>query len=223
MAATYIILMGVQGAGKGTQAKKLAEELHLPHITTGGLFRGMGQDTPLGRQIQEMMKAGHLVPDDITIQVVRERLKQPDTAKGAIFDGFPRTRPQAEALDTLLKEFGGKVTVVPFFNLPREVGIRRITDRMECSVDASHVYNLNTNPPRVDGYCDIDNALLKRRADDTPEAAARRIDLFYQETGPLFDYYRQRGVLVEIDADQPIETVTEVLKKVVNAAVKHEK
>jgi adenylate kinase len=207
--ATYIVLMGVQGAGKGTQAAILSEQHGLPHVTTGGLFREMeGQDTPLAREIQAIMTRGDLVPDDITIQVVRDRLAQPDAAQGAIFDGFPRTRPQAEALDKLLAEMGQQVAIVPFFNLTREVAIRRISSRWECTLDPRHVYNVATNPPRAAGICDIDGAPLRQRPDDTPEAAAKRIDTFYEKTAPLLDYYRAKGLLHEIDADQPIEAVT---------------
>lgn len=218
--ATYIVLMGVQGAGKGTQAAILSEQHGLPHVTTGGLFREMeGQDTPLAREIQAIMTRGDLVPDDITIQVVRDRLAQTDAAQGAIFDGFPRTRPQAEALDKLLAEMGQQVAIVPFFNLTREVAIRRISSRWECTLDPRHVYNVESNPPKVAGICDIDGAPLRQRPDDTPEAAAKRIDTFYEKTAPLLDYYRAKGLLHEIDADQPIEAVTAELLSALGKAV----
>lgn len=207
--ALYIVLVGVQGAGKGTQAAILSQQYHLPHVTTGGLFREMKtQDTPLAREIQRIMNEGSLVPDDITVQVVRERLQQPDAVNGAIFDGFPRTLPQAEALDKLLGDLGGKVNLVPFFNLDRETAIKRISGRWECTLDPKHVYNENSNPPKVAGTCDLDGGKLWQRPDDTPEAAAKRIDLFFEKTMPLLNYYRGRGLLNEINAGQSIEAVT---------------
>jgi len=209
---TYIAFMGVQGAGKGTQAPLLSEKYGLPHVTTGGLFRAMkALDTPLARQIQDTMNAGQLVSDEITIQVVRDRLKQPDAANGVIFDGFPRTLPQAEALDSLLAEMGGKVNFAPFLSLDRTEAIERIASRWECTKDSSHVYNVRTNPPKVAGICDTDGAALRQRPDDTPEAAAKRIDTFYKDTMPLIDFYRAKGVLVEIDGGQSIEAVTAAL------------
>ncbi len=201
--------MGVQGAGKGTQAAAIKEKLGLPHITTGGLFRAMeGQETPLAREIQAIMKRGDLVPDEVTVQVVRERLQQPDARKGAIFDGFPRTRPQAEALDKLLTDLGGKVTLVPFLNLERDVAIKRISSRWECTKEPTHIYNLESDPPKKTGLCDKDGAALRQRPDDTPEAAAKRIDLYFDKTAPLLDYYRERKLLQTINANQSIEAVT---------------
>lgn len=217
--ATYILLMGVQGAGKGTQAQILKEKLDLPHVTTGGLFRAMKeQDTPLARHIQAIMNAGNLIPDEITIQVVRERLQQPDALRGALFDGFPRTRPQAEALDALLAELGGKITLVASFELDRETAIKRLSSRWQCSKNDQHIYNMLENPPKVAGVCDIDGAPLFQRADDTPEAAAKRIDLYYTQTAPLLEYYEPRGLVKKIDAAQSIDAVTEELMAVVEAA-----
>jgi adenylate kinase len=216
--ATYIVLMGMQGAGKGTQAAILSKQLGLPHVTTGGLFRAMeGQDSDLAREIQAIMKRGDLVPDHITIEVVRRRLAEPDAAQGAIFDGFPRTLPQAQALDELLSALGGKVSLVPLLTLDREEAIARISARWECTLDPTHVYNLRTNPPKVAGICDIDGAPLRQRPDDTPEAAAKRIDTFFEKTAPLLDYYRQRGVVHEVDASQSIQEVSAALLKLVEA------
>src|SRR6266849_191788 len=150
--AIYVVLMGVQGSGKGTQAEKLSAKLGIPHVTSGGLFREMkNQDTPLAREVQDIMNAGKLVPDDVTIRIVGQRLAKEDAARGAILDGFPRTWPQAEALDALLTKVGSKVTVVPYLELDKATAIKRITDRRECSQDPRHVYNLSSNPPRVPG------------------------------------------------------------------------
>jgi adenylate kinase len=218
--ATYIVLMGVQGAGKGTQAAILSKELNLPHVTSGGLFREMRtQDTPLAREVQAIMKTGALVPDDVTIRIVGDRLMKGDAVKGAILDGFPRTRPQAEALDALLAKMGSKVTIVPFLNLDKDVAVRRISDRWECSQNPSHVYNQSTNPPQIPGRCDIDDAPLRQRDDDTPEAAARRVNLYFEETAPLLDYYRAKGLVREINADQPIDRVTADLMDAITGAM----
>ncbi len=217
--ATYIVLMGMQGAGKGTQAAVLSQKLSLPHITTGGLFRAMdGQDSDLAREIQAIMARGDLVPDATTIEVVRQRLTKPDAANGAIFDGFPRTLPQAEALDHLLTELGSRVALVPLLTLDRQEAIARISARWECTLDPTHVYNLNTNPPKVAGICDIDGAPLRQRLDDTPEAAAKRIDTFFEKTAPLLDYYRARGLVHEVNAAQPIEAVSAALFHLIEAS-----
>lgn len=219
--ALYILLMGVQGSGKGTQAGELVKKYGIPQVTTGGMFRAMkGQNTPLAREIQATMERGDLVSDELTNQAVRERLAQPDAAKGTILDGYPRTRPQAEALDKMLKERGGKVTIVPFFKLERAIAIQRIAGRRICSKDSSHDFNIYTKPPRVEGICDICGGALIQRADDNPEAAAKRIDLYYQNTMPLLDYYRAKGVLAEINADQSVEKVTADLMAAVDAAIK---
>lgn len=221
MAPTYILLMGVQGAGKGTQADILKAKLGLPHISTGVLFRAMKTlDTPLAREIQAIMNEGKLVPDDITIQVVRERLKQPDAAGGALFDGFPRTLAQAEALDKLLAELGSKVALVTFFTLDRQTAIERISGRWECTKDSGHIYHTRQNPPKVAGVCDVDGAPLRQRPDDTPEAAAKRIDLFFEETMPLLNYYRAKNVLVEVNAAQSIDDVTKQVLVAIEKAAK---
>ncbi len=207
--ATYIVLLGMPGAGKGTQAAIISKDLGLPHITSGGMFRELaGQDTELARRVREIMRRGDLVPDDLTVQIVRERLERPDAAGGAILDGFPRTVPQAEALDALLAENGHSVTVVPFFKLSKEEALARLGGRWICSKDPNHMYHTRFNPPKVPGVCDIDGAPLYQREDDTPEAHKQRIEVYMERTAPLIEYYRDRGLLVEINAEQPIEAVT---------------
>jgi adenylate kinase len=208
---TFIVLMGVQGSGKGTQANKLSEMYSLPWITSGGLFRDMkNENTPLAREVQEIMDAGKLVPDDVTIRVVGERLSKDDAINGAILDGFPRTLPQAEALDNLLMQMSSKVTVVPFLKLEQIDAVDRILGRRFCTANEKHGggYNLKTNPPQVEGHCDICNAPLMERRDDNLEAATKRISLFFEETAPLLDYYQAHGVLSTIDANQSIDKVT---------------
>jgi adenylate kinase len=218
----YIVLMGVQGSGKGTQATRLVEKYNIPHVSTGDAFRAMRKlDTPFARDVVAKMDLGHLISDEITLKVVQDRLSQDDAAGGAILDGFPRTKPQADGLDNLLNGFdGSKVNVVLFLNLDKESAIKRITDRWFCSLDAKHLdgYNLTSKPPQVAGHCDICNAPLKQRDDDTPEAAEKRINDFFSQTTPLLDYYRQRGVLVEIDGAQPIADVTTALYAAVDKA-----
>jgi adenylate kinase len=207
---TYIVLLGVQGAGKGTQAARLQEELRIPHITSGGLFRAMkSQDTPLARQVQEIMARGDLVPDDITIQVVRARITQPDAQAGFILDGFPRTVPQAQALDGLMQELGQALTAVLFLKITDEEAVRRLSGRRQCRQDESHIYHVEFNPPQVEGKCDIDGADLFQRQDDTPDAIRARIGQYYDKTAPLLDYYRARGILYEVDAARPIDAVTD--------------
>jgi adenylate kinase len=218
--ALYIVLMGIQGAGKGTQAAKLAKELAIPAVSSGDLFREMkSMDTPLAREVQEIMRRGELVPDDVTLQVVGERLSRGDAVNGVILDGFPRTRPQAEALDKLLAKSGNKIAIVPVLELEKFVAIKRAAGRWTCSQNKEHVYNVYTNPPQVAGHCDIDNAPLTQRADDTPEAVEKRINLYHEETAPLLDYYAQRGLVHKFNADQPIEKVTEELLKAINGAM----
>jgi adenylate kinase len=218
--ALHIVLMGIQGAGKGTQAQKISKEFGIPAISSGDLFREMKTlDTPLAREVQEIMSRGELVPDDVTLQVVGERLSRGDAAKGVILDGFPRTRPQAEALDKLLAKSGNKIAIVPVLELEKPVAIKRAAGRRICSQNKDHVYNIYTNPTQVEGHCDIDSAPLTQRADDTPEAVEKRINLYQEETAPLLDYYAQRGLVQKFNADQPIEKVTEELLKAIYGAM----
>ena len=211
----YLVIMGVQGAGKGTQAAVIKDQFQIPHITSGGLFREMkDQDTPLARQVQAIMAAGDLVPDDVTIQIVKERITQPDARGGFILDGFPRTRPQAEALDALMAELGQKLTAVISLAISDEEAVERISGRLQCAINEKHIYHKKYNPPKVEGVCDIDGGQLFTREDDQPESVKKRIAAFHEKTRPLLDYYRAQGVLVELDAEKPIEEVTEdILRK----------
>lgn len=214
----YLIIMGVQGAGKGTQAAAIKERLNIPHITSGGLFRAMkDQDTPLARQVQAIMARGELVPDDVTIQVVRERLMQPDAARGFILDGFPRTRPQAEALDALMADLGQQITAVLYLHIDDDEAVERISGRLQCTLNEQHIYHRRYNPPRTEGVCDVDGGRLFTRDDDQPEAVRTRIAEFHHKTRPLLDYYRERGLLREIAADRPIEAVTEAILQTLQA------
>lgn len=217
--AKYVVLMGMQGAGKGTQAEILQTHLGIPHITSGGMFRAtMQQDTALAREIRSYYDAGKLVPDDLTIQMIKARLEEADAQNGVILDGFPRTVAQAQALDDLMREIGQRISVVPFFVISEAEAMRRLGGRRVCTKDDNHVYHITDNPPKVEGICDIDGAPLKIRSDDTPSAIRSRIQAYKADTTPVLDYYRSVGLLHEINAEQPIEKVTADLNAVVEPA-----
>lgn len=213
--ATYVVLMGGPGAGKGTQARKLENEMGLPQISTGDLFReNLKNETELGRLAQQYMDAGELVPDEVTVGMVRQRLERPDTAEGAIFDGFPRTIAQADALEALLAESDERVSTVPYIHVDRELLLKRLAGRWTCP-RCGRVYHELFSPPQVAGVCDVDGAELYQREDDTEETQRRRIEVYFEQTAPLLDYYREKGLLVEIDGDQPIDAVYEELRNAI--------
>ena len=217
MAPTYIVMLGPPGAGKGTQAKKLAQELDLVHVSTGDLFReNLKNETELGKLAQQYMNEGELVPDDVTVRMVEERLSRPDCEQGAVLDGFPRNPSQAEALDDLLEEMGGEVDVVPFIKVPDEVLVERLSGRWMSP--SGRVYHEKYNPPTVKWIDDIDGSQLYQREDDKPETVRHRIEVYNEQTAPLIKYYREKGVLVEIDGTQSIEAVTEDIMKAVEEA-----
>lgn len=206
--ATFVVLLGPPGAGKGTQAQAISATLGLPHISSGDIFReNLKKETELGKLAASYMNKGELVPDDVTIAMIRERLSHPDCQKGALLDGFPRTPAQAEALATMLSALQGEVTAVPYIRVPEEVLIERLTGRWTCRAQG-HVFHEKLNPPRQAGVCDIDGSELYQREDDKAETVKRRIRVYFEQTQPLIDYYRQRGLLIEIDGAKPIEQVT---------------
>lgn len=216
--ATYVVLMGGPGAGKGTQAKKLQNKLGLPQISTGDLFReNLKNETELGQLAKKFMDQGELVPDEVTVGMVRERLSRPDTARGAIFDGFPRTIAQAEALEKLLAENGQRVNVVPYIHVDRDLLLKRLSGRWTCPI-CGRVYHVLFNPPEKPGVCDVDGGELYQRDDDTEETQRRRIEVYFEQTTPLLDYYREKGLLVEIDGEQSIEEVYQDLSQVITEA-----
>jgi adenylate kinase len=207
----YIVLLGPPGAGKGTQAQILAEKLKLVHVSSGDLFReNLKNKTELGRKAQSFVDRGELVPDDITIGMVRDRLMKADCENGAILDGFPRTPAQAQALTKLLADLGGKVVSVPFIYVPDEVLIDRLAGRWTCQAQG-HIYHEKNNPPKVTGICDQDGSALYQREDDKRETVMRRIQVYQEQTAPLIEYYRQQGLLVQIDGTIGIENVTDRL------------
>jgi adenylate kinase len=185
---TFVVLMGAPGAGKGTQAKRLAASLGLPQVATGDLFRAnLKNETELGKLARTYMDKGELVPDEVTVAMVRDRLSQPDCEQGAILDGFPRTPAQAKALDELLSEFSTKIAVVPFIDVSQDVLVERLAKRAE----------------------------IEGRADDNEETIRVRMDVYQSETAPLLEYYKNRDLLVKINGEQTIDEVTADLTKVV--------
>lgn len=207
----FIVLLGPPGAGKGTQAQVLAEKTGLAHISSGDIFReNLKNQTDLGKLAQGYMNRGELVPDDVTIAMIRERLSRPDCAKGAILDGFPRTPAQAEALSVMLEELDGKVVSVPYISVPAEVLIERLSGRWTCRT-CGKVYHSVYNPPQKAGICDDDGGELYQREDDQPATVEKRIKVYLEQTSPLIEHYRQAGLLVEIDGTLPIEEVTRQL------------
>ena len=208
---TFIVMLGPPGVGKGTQAKILAERTGLAHISSGDLFReNLKHQTELGKLAQTYMTKGELVPDDVTVAMIKDRLTRPDCATGAILDGFPRTPAQADALEVMLQDFGGSVDIVPFITADEEVLIDRLTGRWTCR-ENGHIFNEKTNPPKEAGKCDFDGAELYQRDDDKAETVKNRIQVYFNQTAPLISYYRDHGKLVEIDGMQPIDQVTDDL------------
>lgn len=204
----YIVLLGPPGAGKGTQAQLISKKLGLPHISSGDIFRSNIQNqTELGKLARGYMDRGELVPDDVTIGMIRDRLSEPDCASGALLDGFPRTPAQAAALDEMLGEFQGTVNAVPYISVPEEVLIERLCGRWTCKAQG-HVYHEKYNPPKNAGVCDVDGSELYQREDDKAETVKRRIRVYLEQTQPLIEYYQRQGKLVEIDGTQAIEQVS---------------
>ena len=208
---TVLVLLGAPGAGKGTQAGVLSETLGIPHVATGDLFRAAVRDaTPIGIEARRFMERGQLVPDDITIRMLLDRLAKPDAAKGAILDGFPRNGAQAQALDTALDEGDGRVDRAVLIEVPPDELIRRMSGRWVCR-DAGHVYNESTNPPKQEGVCDIDGSPLLQREDDKPDTIRARLDLQLASLREVIDHYASTAVLRKVDGLQSIDAVSEDL------------
>ncbi|MCS7251443.1 MAG: adenylate kinase [Anaerolineae bacterium] len=206
-----LILLGPPGAGKGTQAKILSQRLGIPHVASGDLFREhLRQRTALGQLARQYMERGELVPDAVTIQMIRGRLEQEDCRQGVILDGFPRTPAQAKALDELLTGMGRSLTAVFYIQIRDEFLIRRLAGRWTCQVCGA-VYHVEFNPPRVPGRCDLDEGPLYQREDDTEEIQRRRIQVYHEQTAPLVWFYRERGLLVEIEGERSVPEVTEAM------------
>ncbi|MFN2115161.1 MAG: adenylate kinase [Anaerolineae bacterium] len=204
-----LVLLGAPGAGKGTQAVGIAERLGVPHVSTGDLFRAnLAERTPLGLEAEGYMTRGDLVPDDVVVRMVRERLAEADAAAGAVLDGFPRTVGQAEALAAMLAEAGRAAPTALLLAVPRESLMQRLTGRRVCR-DAGHVYHVDFKQPATAGVCDIDGSELYQRDDDTPATVANRLDVYDRETAPVIDYFASRGRLVTVDGDAGPNEVAE--------------
>jgi adenylate kinase len=209
--ATYIVLLGPPGAGKGTQAQLISKTLGLPHISSGDIFReNLKHETELGKLAQEYMGRGELVPDDVTIAMIRERLMRTDCAQGALLDGFPRTPAQAKALSEILADWNESIDCVPYITVDPQILIERLSGRWTCPT-CGYIYHEKYNPPQKAGICDKDGSVLYQRDDDKSETVKRRIDVYLEQTLPLITYYRDLGLLAEIDGILPIDAVTENL------------
>jgi adenylate kinase len=204
-----LILMGLPGAGKGTQADKIVEKYGVPHISTGDMFRAaIKGGTELGIQAKAFMDAGNLVPDEVTIGIVRERLSKEDCKKGFLLDGFPRTVAQAEALETMLSSLERKLDSVIYVEVPKEELFERLTGRW-VSPTSGASYHMKFNPPKVEGICDKDGSQLVQRDDDKPETVANRLEVNLQQAQPLIDFYSEKGYLKKINGNQQISKVFE--------------
>jgi adenylate kinase len=205
-------MVGGPGAGKGTQASLLAKRLGLVHVASGDLFRdNISRETALGKKVKSYLNKGALVPDDVTAQMINDRLNQPDAAEGVILDGFPRTRTQAEALDKMLAKRGAHVDQALFVDVDKNEVVRRLSGRWLCSKTPDHVYHTIARPPKVPGKCDIDGAPLIQRDDDKPETIKARLE---QQLPPMYevvDYYSQKHALSTVNGDKSIDEVSEAL------------
>lgn len=211
-----LILLGLPGAGKGTQAKILASEKGLLHISTGDMFReAAAEGTDLGKQAQEYMNAGKLVPDEVTIGMLLERIAKPDAAKGLMLDGFPRTIPQAEALDRALAERGSQIDGVLYIQVPESDLMERLTGRWSCG-QCGAIYHTQTKPPKAAGVCDECGGQLSQRADDQPDTVKARLDTNRAWTEQLAEYYRAQGKLHDIEGTGSPESITERLLQAIN-------
>jgi len=221
----HVILMGAQGAGKGTQAERLAPRFRLVHLSTGELFRAaVAGGTALGQLAKGYLDSGELVPDEVTIRIVDARLTDivdgthvADGVRGALFDGFPRTSTQAEGLDVALATRGERIAAVVEIDVPREQLARRLSGRLVCPVCGA-TYQIDFNPPVQEGVCDRCGSLLVQRADDTPEAIGRRLDIYFAQIEPLLAYYAERGLLTRVNGDQSIDKVTKALVSAIESA-----
>jgi adenylate kinase len=204
-----LILMGLPGAGKGTQAERIVKEYEIPHISTGDMFRAAikGQ-TELGLKAKSFMDAGELVPDEVTIGIVRDRLSEDDCQKGFLLDGFPRTVAQAEALENLLESMGRKIDYVLNVEVPEQLLLDRLTGR-RVSPTSGKTYHVIFNPPKQEGICDVDGSELIQRDDDKPETVKKRLEVNQAQAKPLVDFYTDKGYLRDINGDQDINKVFE--------------
>lgn len=205
--APFLIFLGPPGSGKGTQAEKLHQNFRLVQLSTGNLFREhIKNETTLGLKVKTILAQGELVPDDLTVQMVVDRLDKPDTIMGVVFDGFPRTRDQALALQHRLDEKGKCITAAVLFRITDDEIVERLSARRTCPKDNS-IYNLKSNPPKQDDKCDLCGTALVMRNDDYPEVIRHRLQVYSEQTEPLIEFYREQDMLIEIDATRSIQEI----------------
>lgn len=203
-----IILMGLPGAGKGTQASEIVKKFPIPHISTGDMFRkAIKDETDLGKEARSYMDRGELVPDEVTVGIVKERISEDDAKKGFLLDGFPRTIDQAESLSQIMSELDREIDAVINIEVPEEELMNRLTGRRICE-KCGTTYHLVFNPPKVDGICDIDGGKLYQREDDNPETVSNRLSVNVKQSKPILEYYNNKGVLKNIDGSKDIDEVT---------------
>ncbi|MCM3719773.1 adenylate kinase [Fictibacillus phosphorivorans] len=216
----YLVLMGLPGAGKGTQAERIVEKYGIPHISTGDMFRAaIKEETPLGLEAKSYMDAGNLVPDEVTIGIVRDRLSKKDCEKGFLLDGFPRTVAQAEALEEITKELSREIDYVLNISVDSDKLMQRLTGRRICQTCGS-TYHVIFNPPKVEGVCDKDGGTLIQRQDDNEETVRNRLNVNMKQAKPLLDFYGDRGYLKNINGDQDIDKVFQDIDQLIGGLAK---
>jgi adenylate kinase len=213
-----IILLGPPGSGKGTQAKMVADKYHVKHISTGDILReNVRNGTPLGKEADSYMKKGQLVPDQLLVNIIKDRLAQPDVKGGWMLDGYPRTIPQAEALEKILPSLGQKIDVVLNIDVPDKELVDRLSGRRMCKCGVS--YHLQFNPPKVPGKCDVCGGELYHRSDDQAEAIMKRLDAYHKQTQPLIDYYNKKGIIATINGSGDIKKIFAEVSKALDKKV----
>ncbi|HIW38557.1 MAG TPA: adenylate kinase [Candidatus Jeotgalicoccus stercoravium] len=211
-----IIIMGLPGAGKGTQAAKIIKKHSIPHISTGDMFRlAIKNETDLGKQAKAFMDQGELVPDEVTVGIVKERLSQSDAKGGFLLDGFPRTIEQAEALNKIMEDLGSQIDQTINIDVPEEELMNRLTGRRICETCGA-TYHLVFNPPKEEGICDLDGGKLYQREDDNPDTVANRLEVNIKQTTPLLNFYKELGVLSTVDGSKDIDEVFEEIDEILN-------
>ena len=205
-----LILLGPPGSGKGTQGERLQEDFRLPYYATGDILRAaVKEGTDVGKQAKEFMDRGDLVPDEVIIGVIAERLQGDEAADGFILDGFPRTVPQAEALDSKMKQLGRDLTAAVLIDVPEDEVVRRLGGRRTCEENPSHIYHVDFDPPKEEGVCDIDGAKLIVRDDDKPDVIKNRLSQYREKTEPLISYYEDRGILSQVNGAHSPDQIEE--------------
>ncbi len=219
--SSVFVMVGAPGAGKGTQAQRLAVSLDLLPVSTGDLFRtALREGAPLGAEIRRYVEKGALVPDPVTLRVVRERLRQPDAAHGVVLDGFPRTRAQAEALDSMLAQGRTRVAAALYIEVETPELVRRLAGRRVCSGPGQHIFHLDSRPPRRPGVCDVDGTPLVQRSDDEPETIRARLARQLPPMYEVVDHYQGTGVLHAVRGDRPMDEIAEELLRIAQRALK---